>query len=88
MKKHNDLVSYSEALQLKMLGFSSPTCNRYNKECILNNGGGRRYGEPIQWNDACFQDGYRDYVSAPTYGEALDFLNEDNSSFYKFSLPN
>lgn len=88
MKKYNDLVSFDEAIQLKVMGFNSPTCNRYNGKQVLNNGQGRRYGEPIQWNDICFQDGYRDYVSAPTYGEALDFLNKNNSTFYRFNLAN
>lgn len=71
------LILFETALLAKELGFNNPVQNRYLKDGKLNNNSQRRYGEPINYNDPCFQDEYRSYTSAPTQSELRFWLREE-----------
>lgn len=71
------LVSIQIACLIKELGFDWPTQNRFRKDGGLNQDLQLRWGQPINWNDPCFQDEYRKYTSAPTLDEAADWIRND-----------
>jgi hypothetical protein len=78
-----ELVSYLTAKLAKDKGFDIPTQDKYqfiNWEypemgTILNQGE-RRFGGISNWNHSCFQDKYRQYVSAPTQSQLQKWLRE------------
>lgn len=72
------LVTYRTALNAKELGFKEPVQNRYIFNKSLNKDGKPRYGEPINYNDSCFQDEYREYTSAPTQSELQAYLRNEH----------
>ena len=67
-----DLVTYNTAKLAKKCGFNLFVQNKYLK------GGGLtlRYGQPIDYNNKCFQDKGRMYTSAPTQSELQKWLRE------------
>lgn len=73
-----DLVTYNTAKLAKKCGFNLLVQNKYLK------GGGLtlRYGQPIDYNNECFQDKGRMYTSAPTQSELQKWLRE----VYKFNI--
>ena len=71
------LITYKTALLAKELGFKEPVQNRYRLN-MLNTDGKLRYGEPINYNDPCFQDEYREYTSAPTQSELQAWLRDEH----------
>jgi|LakMenEpi03Aug12_release.lakeMendotaPanAssembly.Ray.scaffolds.fasta_scaffold00217_90 hypothetical protein len=78
-----ELVSYLTAKLAKDKGFDISTQDKYqfiNWEhpemgTILNQGE-RRFGGISNWNHSCFQDKYRQYVSAPTQSQLQKWLRE------------
>lgn len=67
-------VNFEIAQRLKELGYDQPTQNRFDKDGNLNKTGTPRYGEPSNWNNDCFNDGYRNYCSSPSFDEVNDWL--------------
>lgn len=70
------LVNFETAKLAKEAGFDWTVQNRYRKDGGLNQDLRRRYGEPMNYNDKCFQDEYRQYTSAPTLSELQKWLRE------------
>ena len=81
-----ELVNYTTAKLAQEKGFDIPTQDKYqfiNWEhpemgTILNQGE-RRFGGVSNWNHSCFQDMYRQYVSAPTQSQLQKWIREENS---------
>lgn len=74
------LVERNTALLAKELGFDEPVQDRYFKGVVLNGIGERRFGGISNWNHDCFQDEFRQYVSAPTQGHLQKWLREKQDS--------
>ncbi|ALN97184.1 hypothetical protein [Flavobacterium phage FpV4] len=88
-----ELVNYTTAKLAQEKGFNIPTQDKYqfiNWEypemgTILNQGE-RRFGGVSNWNHSCFQDKYRQYVSAPTQSQLQKWLREvHNINVYCFT---
>lgn len=75
------LVSYETAKLAKELEFDVPVQNRFRKDGGLNDDLQRRYGQPMNYNDPCFQDIYRKYTSVPTQSELFKWLLENHQLF-------
>jgi hypothetical protein len=73
------LVTFETAKLAKEAGFDWPVQNKFDKSGFLNgviSPNMRRYGDPSNYNDPCFQDEGRQYTSAPTQSELQKWLRE------------
>lgn len=70
----NRLVLFETAFLAKQKGFNEFVQNRYLKDGTLNKDGNLRFGEPIDYNNQCFQDEGRSYTSAPNQEELKNWL--------------
>lgn len=75
-----EIIRPETAELAKQLGFNTPVQNRWwCNGTQLNQDGQLRYGQPLNYNDPCFQDEYRKYTSAPTQEELKKWLRETHN---------
>jgi len=90
-----ELVTYTTAKLAQEKGFSIPTQDKYQfinwehpEIGIILNQGERRFGGVSNWNHSCFQDKYRQYVSAPTQSQLQKWLREVYNFNIEIKTPN
>lgn len=78
------VVSLNTACMASQVNYHVPVQNRYastSQGMVLNKTGKLRYGTPINYNDLCFRDRWRAYVSAPTIDELHEWIQEKYGNF-------